>query len=420
MGSLALRTVAAEEAVVAARDTSRPHADVGQPAHAPALAFDLVRDRAGFDALEAEWNALFDRAARDIHVFQTYNWLWHWTRNFLDTSPAARDSLAILVGRENGRAVLIWPLLLEQRALVRRLSFMGEPASQYGDVLIEPREDTAAILDAAVAHLKAALKPDVLRLRKVRHDAAIRPFLDTRRAIATDRLEAPYLDLASAASFEDYEQRYSAKARKNRRRLLRRLGERAPVEMTSPVTGDAAREAAHVAVSLKRAWLKERGLISPAIADNRLASFLADAVSCERHPTGARVSVLTSGGETASIEIGFAAKGRLALHLIVYSLKFEKSGAGVLHLEDTVRRAKEAGVTTLDLLAPKADYKMEWADAAVPVADYTLPLTWTGRIYGSIYLGFLRERFKSALEHLPLSVRKLAAGMLALWHTPPL
>ena len=419
MGTLALRT-AAEEAVAVPRGPARAHATTGQPMPAPVLTFEIIRDRAGFDALEGEWNALFERAARDIHVFQSFNWLWHWTRNFLDASPAARDALAILVAREAGRPVLIWPLLLERHRFVRRLSFMGEPASQYGDVLIEPREDAVAILAAALAHLKATLKPDVLRLRKVRFDAAVRPILDARRAIVTDRLEAPFLDLASAASFTDYEQRYSAKARKNRRRLLRRLGERAPVAIASPVTGEAAREAAFVAVSLKRAWLKERGLLSPAIADRRLATFLADAVSCERHPTGARVSILKSGGETASIEIGFAAKGRLALHLIVYSLKFEKSGAGVLHLEDTVRRAKEAGVAALDLLAPKADYKMEWADGTVPVADYTLPLTWAGRIYGSIYLGFLRERSKSALEHLPLSVRKLAAGILALWHTPPL
>lgn len=418
MGSLAFRTVAAGPAVATPREPLQVQAPVGQPA--PAFGFEIVRDRAGFDALEDEWNGLYERAARDVHVFQTFNWLWHWTRSFLDASPAARDSLAILVAREAGRPVLIWPLMLEQRRLVRRLSFMGEPASQYGDVLIEPREDAGALLDAALAHITTALRPDVLRLRKVRQDASIRPFLDARRAIATDRVEAPFLDLASAASFENYEQRYSAKARKNRRRLLRRLGERAPVELVSPVTGDDAREAAHVAVSLKRAWLRERGFISPAIADKRMAGFLADAVSCERHPTGARVSVLKSGGETASIEIGFVAKGRLALHLIVYSLKFEKSGVGVLHLEDTVRRAHQSGAATLDLLAPKADYKMEWADGTVPVADYTVPLTWAGRIYGSLYLGFLRERFKSALEHLPLSVRRLAATMLAVWHTPPI
>lgn len=410
MGSAALRTVPVGATVAAPRALSRLHA-----ATQPGPSFQIVRDVGGFEALEGEWNGLFARAARDIHVFQTFNWVWHWTRNFLDTSPAARHSLAILVAREGGRTVLIWPLLLE-RGLVRRLSFLGEPASQYGDALIEPREDQEAVLAAGLAHIQRALKPDVLHLRKVRHDAGIRPFLEARRARVTDRLEAPFLDLGAA----DPEHRFPAKARKNRRRLMRRLAERAPVEVASHLCGSAAREAAHVAVSLKRAWLKERGLISRAMADRRMASFLADAVSCERRPTGARVSVLRSGGETASVEIGFSARGRLALHLIVYSLKFEKSGAGVIHLENTVQRARAAGVSTLDLLAPKADYKMEWADGTVPVADYTLALTLTGRIYGAVYLGFLRERIKSMLEVLPRSVRRLAAAALAVAHTPPL
>ena len=52
-----------------------------------ATCFSVVTSRAGLEALEDEWNALFARAGRDIHVFQTFNWIWHWSRHFL---PAAR------------------------------------------------------------------------------------------------------------------------------------------------------------------------------------------------------------------------------------------------------------------------------------------------------------------------------------------
>jgi hypothetical protein len=44
------------------------------PASAARTTFAIVADRAGFDALEPEWNDLFARAGRDTHVFQTFNW----------------------------------------------------------------------------------------------------------------------------------------------------------------------------------------------------------------------------------------------------------------------------------------------------------------------------------------------------------
>jgi hypothetical protein len=44
------------------------------PAAAALTTFAIVADRAGFDALEPEWNDLFARAGRDTHVFQTFNW----------------------------------------------------------------------------------------------------------------------------------------------------------------------------------------------------------------------------------------------------------------------------------------------------------------------------------------------------------
>jgi hypothetical protein len=45
---------------------------------------EIVSTRAGFDALETQWNALFQRAARADQVFQNFNWLWHWANHFLN------------------------------------------------------------------------------------------------------------------------------------------------------------------------------------------------------------------------------------------------------------------------------------------------------------------------------------------------
>jgi CelD/BcsL family acetyltransferase involved in cellulose biosynthesis len=93
--------------------------------------FDVVRTRAGFDALEADWNDLFARTGRGEQMFQGFNWLWHWANHYLRSS----DELAIVTGRQDGRLMLVLPLTVERVAGLRQLSFMGAPVSQYGDVL---------------------------------------------------------------------------------------------------------------------------------------------------------------------------------------------------------------------------------------------------------------------------------------------
>lgn len=87
--------------------SGRPHV---RPA---AVTFAVVRDRAGFDALEPQWNDLFACAGRDSPLLQTFNWHWHWANHYL---PAAAEpskmSLAIVTAHREGRFIALWPLVL--------------------------------------------------------------------------------------------------------------------------------------------------------------------------------------------------------------------------------------------------------------------------------------------------------------------
>ena len=377
------------------------------------LELELVRSIEGLEKIEAEWNELFERAGRSIQVFQTFNWIWHWASHFMtppaDGASKAETELAVLTGRRQGRIAIIWPLVLQRSAGIKVLSWAGDPVGQYGDVLVAPGPDTAELLRASWSHIKSTLKPDVLNLRKVRADATITPLLTEIGAVTVCSTAAPYLDLRGVKDFSTYEQRYSAKARKNRRRLLRRLEERGPVSVEFLRTGADARDRARHAISLKRAWLKERGLVSPALMDERFARFFEDVAAAGDHDTTCRISALRSCGETAAIDIGFGCKGRLALHVIVYGLKFEKAGAGVLLFEKSIAAAIAEGYDTIDLLAPADSYKLDWADGAVDVHDFAVPVTTLGKLYSRVYLKLARQTLKSSLARLPLSVRRFFA-----------
>jgi CelD/BcsL family acetyltransferase involved in cellulose biosynthesis len=391
-----------------------PHkVDRGASADATAAcSFAIVRTRAAFEALEAEWNDLFERAGRGSQVFQTFNWNWHWCHHYLAAPTTGASSLAVVTGRQGGRLVLVWPLVKEHAAGLTQLTWMGEPVSQYGDVLIEAGCDALALQRAAWRFIATELAPDVVRLRKVRDDAAIAPLLAELGALSTQRLEAPYLDLASAKDFADYEQRYSPRSRRNRRRLARRLEERGLTAMERHREGTRARDLAVLAISLKREWLKDRGLISPALSDPRMAAFFADIAAAETRPVGCEVYALTCDGEAAAIEIGVHCKDRIVMHIIVFNLKYEKAGAGVLLFEDTLAKSFDGSRAVFDLLAPGDGYKLDWADAATGVTDWALPVSAKGWLYARLHLGLARPAMKRAIEALPMSLRRALSERL--------
>lgn len=371
----------------------------------------IVADRHGFDALEAEWDGLFERAGTSAQLFQTHAWLWHWTRHFLDP---ARHELAIVTARRADRLVMVWPAVLT-RGSIRRLDWMGEPVSQYGDVLAEPGPDTPRLLRQAWDFLVRSVRPDVVSFRKTRTDAVIAPLLAGFAASPVCRETAPFADLSAAQGFESYaERRWSSKARKNRRRQMRRLEELGPVAVERHCNGDEASRLASRAIEVKRRWLADRGLVSPALADPAYQGFFAAVASGREHPSGCRVSTLNVDGEPAALEIALRCRERMALHIIAYDAAFEKGGAGAALMEASIRDAFADGVTCFDLLGPGGGYKDEWTDGAIGLDDWVVATSVKGRIYADAWLGFLRPHLKTAANTMPRKLRKLLAGGFAV------
>jgi CelD/BcsL family acetyltransferase involved in cellulose biosynthesis len=388
---------------------ARPAEVNHRQASAAGIRWGIVSTRDEFDALGADWDTLFARAGRPHQVFQTFGWNWHWCNHYLH-GHANSAQLAIVTARRGGELILVWPLVLETNRALRTLSWMGEPVSQYGDVLIDDVADPLSLLRQAYVFIRAELKPDVIVLRKVRADANIAPFLAEAAGTVTANAEAPFLELSSAKDFEAYYQsRHNTKARRNHRRLSRRLEEVGEVSFETHAEGERARHVARAGIAMKRRWLHDRGLLSPAFLDERLDRFFADVASGRDHSAGARVFSLNVDGAPAAIQLAFESKGRLAVHVMTYDLELEKRGVGVLNLLETVRRGFDLGHSTIDLLAPRADYKMEWASGTTVVSDHAVPLTVKGVIYARFYLGMAKPLLKTAFESLPLSVRQLLA-----------
>ena len=379
------------------------------PAWAAApVTFAVVSNRAGFDALQADWSDLFRRAGRDAQLFQTFNWNWHWANHYLET--AGRRTLAVVTVRRNGRLVMLWPLVAERVAGLKVLRWMGDPVTQYGDVLADPGPELPQLLRQAWDFITHRLNADAIVLRKVRADSVLAPLLAELGLQPTAREAAPYLDLASAPDFAAYEQRYSAKERKNRRRLMRRLQERGQVALERHAGGSAARAGALAAIALKRAALAAAGQPAPAFADPRFAAFFADVADGGAHPAGCGVTLLKSDGETAAVAIDITCGARRATHIVVHDPAFDSCRVGTLLLEQRIKAASAEGIATFDLLAPAYAYKMDWADRTVAVDDFAVGLSLAGRVYAQVYQAVLRRRLKAVVEMLACGFSRLRQG----------
>ena len=363
-----------------------------------------------FCELESEWNALFVRAGLSHQVFGQFNWNYHWAQHFARDDK--RLQLAVVTGRLEGRLVMVWPTVIQRAGGLRVIAWMGEPVSQYGDVLVENGPDKLDLLRAGWDFLSTSLKPDLVRLNKTRADSAIAPLLKELGATSTQQLEAPYLALSSAPTFSDYEQRYSSKTRKNRRRLARRLEEQGGSAWEVCREGLIARERVAQALELKRTWLKTRGLISPALSDPRTLAFFADAACDSVRPTQIRVSSLMIDTKVAAVEIAFACRDRLAIHIMAFDEQFEKNAPGMLLLERMIGQSLESGVAVYDMMAPGDGYKKDWADESVRVDDLVVPVTRLGRLYANGYLGYVRPRIKAAITSMPKRARRALSALV--------
>jgi|SoiMethySBSTD1v2_1073268.scaffolds.fasta_scaffold22410_8 CelD/BcsL family acetyltransferase involved in cellulose biosynthesis len=211
---------------------------------------------------------------------------------------------------------------------------------------------------------------------------------------------APYPDLASAPDFAAFDTRYSQKARKNRRRLMRRLEEQGAVVVSRHAGSSEARDAARAAIALKRAWTQATARLAPALAEPRFGAFFADVADGGGRPAGCAVTMLRCQDAVASVAIDVTCGRHRPAHVIVHDPALKHLSPGTLLLQEWIRAASAERIATFDLLAPAYADKGDRADAGMSVSDYAGGFTWLGSLYARLYLGALRPRLKAALEAL--------------------
>ena len=396
----------------------------GLPAAAPVLHCEIARDPRQVLALQEAWQRLQGQGGRDNQGFQTLQWNLAWMNAFLgaDAGDSVRFEPCVVLVRDghDGTPLLLWPLMRESYPLgMSVISSMSDPFAQYGDVITTlSGTELQAALELALQTLKQE-QADLVRLRFVREDAAIAPFLQQHFMKSCEDCAAPWLDLTGFASPEELDKRFNRKQRRRRRKIRKKIRQQLGAEPTLRLMQGVAeiRAAIGVILDCKRQWLKHKGLVSRALFDGHTEAFLlalaeamppwtADAGADDATPRLV-LSVMEAQGRQLSWEIGFRYRGRHYAYITAHLPELTHLSLGRLHMDLLQKRTWQDGMRVYDLLVPDAPHKRTWSSHKTPVSGYYLPLSRRGRLLGQAYLNHLRPFMRKVYHRMPPQLRRM-------------
>jgi CelD/BcsL family acetyltransferase involved in cellulose biosynthesis len=351
----------------------------------------VVQGADALDAVAEDWHAV-EQAGGAATPFQTFA----VAKASVPAHLRRGDVPRLVVVRQHGRAVVVFPAVVGRLARRPVIRFLGDPLIQYGDVLAAPDATPAHVAQAWRAVADPAVASAVV-LRKVRADARIAPLLaDMTTAVA--HAEAPFVDLTQPARQPDSKQF---------RRFRRKLSQLGEVHFEE-VSGPAARATVLEALDLKREWLAARGFGSSVVGDPQWENTLAELAASMEGAGPLRAARLTVDGRTAAIELGLLRGAQWCSYLGAMAPEFAKGGAGHVLTEEIIAHCRQEGLSAYDLLAPSAEYKRAIQHGAVAVHDHAVALTPDGRF--SVLVLRMAPRLKAVIGAMPGRVRRVLMG----------
>lgn len=363
----------------------------------PTPSVQEVTDRAGFMALEPEWNALVEATSNEI--FYRHEFLRIWIDNF---APSAR--LRILTLRDaGGRLTAALPLMAERAALngipVRQLSATANAHSCRFDLIAREPEAAALIF---LTWLRADRSWDVLRLTDVPDGGAGWALLEEARSSglvtgAWESLQSPYVPLPS--SQEVFQGTLQAKFKANCRRRRKKLEERGKVRFERLDGGLELAGKLEEGFALEQSGWKGRS--GTAMAQDRSTwGFYTELARDAAYAGRLSLYYLRLDGRPVAFQYGLTHGGRYFLLKPGYDESLKECSPGQLLMDEVLADCISRGLREFDFLGPDMVWKRDWTDK---VRRHTWLFIFNGSAFGRA-LGKAKFQWGPAVK-----------GMVARW-----
>ena len=344
------------------------------------------------------WCDLDNRSTADLVWFQSYDWCFNWM-----CLHGGKQQPHVLMLIEHGKAVAVLPLMKSYMHLgMRVLRILGEPHSQYGNVLTETGELTSQQKRLLETALFAAKTFDGLVCNFVPEGSALQKLMGNFSRMARLDNQSLAVDLKPFASAAAYQTSLSKNLSKNLKRRRKHLEELGTLQFSvlRPTEAGYA-EAIARCMEMKQQWLIETGRLGLGLQQSGHTAFLKSIPQHFRSGDGPLAFVLTLAGKAIAIELGFLQRGHYYSYMGAFDWSLRQQAPGRLQMHETIGWLIGQGAHCMDLLANPSDYKREMASRSLPLASYALSHNLRGAAYASLWAGWVKPQLKSALAAIP-------------------
>lgn len=373
------------------------------------MALRRVDSLSDMEAVADRWRSLEARAGTPLSYFQTYDWCRAWVETF--AGPDSGKSIFIQTAWRGEDMVAVWPLMIFSRTGLRRVATLGDPYSQYSNVIFDPTQFNDRELEGFITKALAAANVDVAAFDAVPARSALARQLGVHPWSVTGQdNESLVLNLTRWPSPEAYEAslgRDQRRRRERKRRSLARHGELS-FEIVWPGNPQFA-PLVHQAIEMKREWLRATGRLNVGMMGGS-EEFFSKLSGSEKDLSGAAMSVLRAGGQVVAIEIGFLQNRHYYGHIGAFDWDFADHSPGRIQVEMTINWLIDNGIRSYDWLANATDTKRSLSNFSEPLKSFGVPFSWKGRLYAEAWLPNLKPGIKRAYYALPSGIRRLMTG----------
>jgi CelD/BcsL family acetyltransferase involved in cellulose biosynthesis len=319
------------------------------------LRVETVSSEAGLIGLAGRWDDLV-RAMRRPSPFLLHAWLVEWWRHY-----GAGAQLEVHVAYRGERLVGALPLHSRRRLGVRITKFVGGPV--LADLLLAPDEDGATA--AALVDRATSSGADFANLFGLSDSSPLVETLPPGTLRLIQRLEAPVMEMPGGWEPE-YRARFSSKARSERRRRLRKLSERGPLEVlvarTRAELGPAIEDAYHVHAQRWQGRRDMSGFTTP--TGQRFHRAVVLALADLDVP---RITVVRCGGQPIAFAFSLHFAGATYGVAMAFDPAYAAFGPGLEAKLTSIEAASAEGLTRVELLGADAPHKRRLTDRFEPV-----------------------------------------------------
>jgi CelD/BcsL family acetyltransferase involved in cellulose biosynthesis len=355
------------------------------PAGAVTWSVQVRRADDGLAGLGDDWDDLVARCAAAT-PFQSYAWLESWWRTY-----GTPGTLRLVLIRHGGRLVAAAPLMLRRRGGCAVLTPLGDPFSDFTDVLVDDLFAAEAARRLALA-LIAEPGWQAVDLPEVRPDAAAATALWAAWPAGRWQITASLCLELAAMEMADFVRDLPTHSRKTVRRKLNQL-KKADLDIREVTADDAGRGVTDLLRLHERQW-QGRG-VNPEHLSPEFTAFLTRSVPAMIDSSQAALLEYRIGADLMASSLVLIGRDLVGGYLYGADPALrERVDVTTMLLADTLPLACRSGCSTMSMLRGAEEHKRRWR----PEESYNrrIVLARPGSIRGTVYAAGVRA-FRAAV-----------------------